>query len=333
MLNRIFTFVILIGTALTTQAETNFQDPFWQDIPLDVINLCKKADILSPPATDLPTPEQIASLKDCSSDTYYYGLKQMADAEKARLCAFAMKDNDVLTMIYANGRGAGRNLDLAIKFACTASGAPAEITGRVQHLSKLKNSGWQGNNFDICDDITSGYMMGYCASIDTIFAEQKRQKQMSDITNTWSDADQQKFQILLAASKNFISARTTNEIDLSGTARMALQFGEENKLNNDFIADLKRFQEGLYPKFSEAENAAADAKLNSIYSKIQSNINFSYGTVTKTGIKETEKSWINYRDAWVAFAKEKYPQMSMDSLKTWLTLRRIDMLEEFSSGN
>jgi uncharacterized protein YecT (DUF1311 family) len=268
-------------------------------------------------------------LKNCNADSFYYGLKQPIDAEKARLCAYSTNDYDVLTMIYANGRGAKRNLDLAIKFACDGNGAPAEITGRVQHLIKLKNAGWQGNDFDICDDITSGYMMGYCASIDAIFSNEKREKQIDDMIASWSDSDKEKFKQLRDAKNKFVNDRIDNEQDLSGTARTAMQIAEEKKLNDDFLASLKQFQQGLYPKFSSQQFATTDAKLNTLYSKIQSNINFSYGTVTKAGIKKTQKTWLSYRDAWVKFAKSKYPDMPTDGLKTWLTQKRIEMLQEF----
>jgi hypothetical protein len=40
----------------------------------------------------------------------------------------------LLTMIYANGKGAARNFDLALKFACEVDGAPAENGYRLEHL-------------------------------------------------------------------------------------------------------------------------------------------------------------------------------------------------------
>ena len=49
------------------------------------------------------------------------------------------------------------------------------------------------------------------------------------------------------------------------------------------------------------------------------------GTVTRTGIREAQRAWIDYRDAWIAFAAGHYWQLD-DSLATWLTRQRADDL-------
>lgn len=86
-------------------------------------------------------------------------------------------------MIYASGKGAQRNLDLALKFACEmATIASAEKAGRVAHLEKLKAEGWTGSNFDVCDDITSGYMSGFCEDKPDRFDEAERGRKHYAIT-------------------------------------------------------------------------------------------------------------------------------------------------------
>jgi hypothetical protein len=56
---------------------------------------------------------------------------------------------------------------------------------------------------------------------------------------------------------------------------------------------------------------------------------FDYGTVTQDNIREVQRIWLTYRDAWVAFGKIKCPQISEDSLKTLFTKERTSQLKGF----
>ena len=74
----------------------------------------------------------------------------------------------MLTVLYANGDGVERNIPLALRFACEQGWAPAEFEGRVKHLESfnfVKPS--PRGQFSFCDDITSGFMQGFCAAYDS----------------------------------------------------------------------------------------------------------------------------------------------------------------------
>ncbi|PSJ41689.1 lysozyme inhibitor LprI family protein [Allosphingosinicella deserti] len=51
------------------------------------------------------------------------------------------------------------------------------------------------------------------------------------------------------------------------------------------------------------------------------------GAVTRTGIRDAQRAWLRYRDAFLAFAKVKFPAVASDSLAAWLTDKRTEMLE------
>lgn len=73
---------------------------------------------------------------------------------------------------------------------------------------------------------------------------------------------------------------------------------------------------GDFPRASGLEFAKADAKLNMLYQKIQdTHGSQGWGTVTKDGIRKTQRAWLHYRDAWVDFAKIKFPSFAPESLK------------------
>ena len=196
-----------------------------------------------------------------------------------------------------------------------------------KHLQAMKKD--PEEDFDVCDDVTSGFMMGACASHNEKADGAKRQARLNALTSQWSADERQALQTLQPAFDTFVQARAENEVDATGTARAAMAMGEESTLRKDFIDALERFEKGQLPHFTAAQFSQADAGLNTAYGKIQHRKDFSYGTVTQQGIRTTQRIWLQYRDAWVSFGQKKYPAVSADSWKTWLTQQRTKMLKDF----
>jgi uncharacterized protein YecT (DUF1311 family) len=302
---------------------------------------CGQYDNLQVTAPDLPTDSDRQSLASCKSEDLYFGFDSPPDPLKARKCAYIERENraqandrvfgaaGLLTMIYANGKGASRNFDLALKFACEVQGAEAENNGRFGHLLKLKREHWIGEDFSLCDDATSGFMDGWCAHIQERFNQVQRQRKLDGILEKWSFADRQAFAELQRSATNFFDASSSNEVDLSGTSRGAFEIGAAASLNDNFVAALESFERGQLPKFTTAEFGVADAKLNAVYAALQSTkhcLNMA-GTVTPDGIKLAQRAWLAYREEWVRFGSRKYPSVAGDSWRTWLTREHIEMLQ------
>ena len=293
------------------------------------------------PAGDRPTAAQASALKGCDAVALYYGMGVPADPAKARQCAFAGlggKDNDsfhsphaVLMMIYANGKGAQRNLDLAIHLACTLEdAAPAEYDGRIEHLVAMKKAGARAEtDFDLCDDVTSGYAMGFCASHQQDVRKIARAAEYSQITAAWTPAHRTAFAALERARDAYADARVENEVDVSGTGRAVFMVEAEEEVAEGFLKLLKRLEAGQGAAERPAALAAADRELNAVYRKVQGLPDLELGTVTKSGIRETQRVWLRYRDAWLAFARVKYPSLPQDALAAALTAERTKILKEF----
>lgn len=294
----------------------------------------------------IPTAEQLTSasieqLAGCDSSKLYYGIGEKPDYIAARHCAYAerAKGNEavfggsaILMMLYANGKGVPRNFTLAEKFACESGGAPAEIDGRVEHLEKLQQERWTGKNFDLCDDITSGYMDGRCSLLHSRIQAAKRGSALDAIVGTWSPASQKAFQSLQAVANRFFTMRSDKEVDQSGTAGPAFVVEEERSLQNGFFAAVQSLERGKLPDYSHEDFQRADAELNVVYAKTNKR-RADMGTITPRGIQQTERAWIRYRNAWVTFGALKYPSVSADSWRTWLTRERIIMLRKLTSSN
>lgn len=304
--------------------------------------ICENVKNVDYPVADRPNKIDLEKLKGCHSDRYYYGIGMPIDYEKARKCAFLeIEQGDdlnfggsaLLMMIYANGYGVTRNLDLATHLACLTDGAPAEISGRINHLQAMKTQTTK-NIFDLCDDITSGYMEGMCQSEANDMAQAKREAELRKITAHWTEPQKQAFDSLYKEANIYFSIRAVNETDLSGTARAAEEIATQDEMQADFNLAFSHFEKGQFPSFSIADFQKSDKQLNKIYQNI---INSKYppdqwGTVTQDNIRKVQKAWLQYRDAWVKFGAIRYPHVTVVSWKTWLTRERIKQLQNFING-
>jgi len=300
--------------------------------------ICEQVANLPYPAADRPTSKDLKDLDKCRPYDLYYGFEEPANPQKARLCAYDEMDKPreegpfggkaILMTIYANGVGAKRNFDLALKLACKIEGAPAEIEGRVKHLAELRVQNWQGNTFSLCDDATSGYLAGSCADHANKFALIKRDKKLGRIQSKWTGADKKEYSILKKVADQYFDIHAENEVDQSGTARAALSIADTSSQEENFQKTLEMLESGKLPKYSNMQFIDADTKLNTIYRQIQKRVDPEWGTVKKENIKTTQRAWIKYCDSWVKFCRKKYPGFE-DSIKTYLTMKRIKELEEF----
>lgn len=305
--------------------------------PGDWQQVCAEARTAEFPPQDLPSAE--AALEGCVSVDLYFGIGRPANPALARQCAYLeMNQGDellwggssVLMMVYANGRGAARNFNLAIRLACENDLAPGGgQENRVIHLARLREENWQGQDFSICDDTTSGYWQGGCAWLEERIATAKREAKLKRLTAAWSEPDRKALAVLRTEFEHFLQARVEHEVDASGTARAMFAHQEQGALRDGFLAMVGALERGKIARFGAAQFAHADRQLNMAYRKIQSDAEFSYGTVTREGIRETQRLWIRYRDALAAFGRQRYPHVSPETLKTWLTRERTKMLQDY----
>ncbi|MGE4279497.1 MAG: hypothetical protein AB7G62_07915, partial [Magnetospirillum sp.] len=118
--------------------------------------LCDALRKVELPPQDRPDRRQEGGMAECHSDALYYGIGMKADEKAAFRCAQleeagTMWGGDMmLATIYANGKGAPRDLDKAIALACREGWAPAEYNGRVRHLDDMRRSGGKDDEFHWC---------------------------------------------------------------------------------------------------------------------------------------------------------------------------------------
>ena len=305
--------------------------------------LCRAVRDREPPRSDRRDPATAAALAGCDSEALYYGIGRTADPVKARQCAFLERDagdstviggSTMLMTIYANGIGARRDLDVATHLACGIEGAPFENHGRVMHLAALKQEKWPGSDFHFCDDITSGLAMGYCAGHGQRIAAAKREATLAQLAGGWSPAERQALAALLKAEADYAEAHAGGEVDMSGTARTAMAIAAEEAAHEEFVALLARLSAGTGPTGGSAAYRAADARLNAAYRQAMAAVPSGTseeahpGAVTKEGVRDAQRAWLRYRNAFVALARIRDPQAPPDGLAAWLTDQRTRLLQE-----
>ncbi len=310
---------------------------------IDAQEPCRMVKISDFPKQDLP-PKGFKrnSYKVKESYKYYYGIDVHVDYKLARYMAFReMKDTTVdyefngpviLLMLYANGFGVKQDIQLSMRLACgNVGGSIAEVKYRQQHLQDMLD-GKVGGVFDICDDITSGLMDGLCAELNYEKAAFKRDLKMDSILKNWPVKDTVAYSKLSAAADNFFQLRSGDEVDESGTSRVAMEMEEQDSLEKNFLDKIEKADKCNFPNYSNDDFIKADKELNLVYRKIMNCKTFEWGTVTQEQIKSVEIKWIKYRDAWVDFGKIRCPEITEDSWKTLLTRERISQLKEFLIG-
>ncbi len=335
--------IVAIGLLLATPLQAAMPgEPEW---PYQAE--CRKWAGIPIPARDIgKAPQQ------CDAQTLYYGKDGQGtgrDIAAARQCAYlergdgeAIQDqgavfggSGVLMMIYANGEGVARNIPLAKRFACEYEGAPAEVEGRLEHIDAIA-SGRDRKRMDICDDITSGMMEGQCAARDGDSARTQREALWTSLQSSWSTPQRNALAEMRKAADAYFESVSTEENDMSGTARGAIAEDAYDNLDKGLLGDVASFEHGKFPKLRAQDFAPADRDLNAAYKKVLAKLNARsdsrpYGTVTADGVRATQRLWLGYRDAWVRFAAARYPTVAADAWRAWLTRDRAGALIDIIS--
>jgi hypothetical protein len=121
-------------------------------------------------------------------------------------------------------------------------------------------------------------------------------------------------------------------VDQGGTIRNIRTIGSENILKNLFYMEIVRFERKKWPGLSGNQVKTANDLLHREYTKklqqlqMQTKEMIDEGAVTPGNLSIVEESWQAYRDAWVEFARLRYPA-AVDSIRAQITLDRYRLLK------
>lgn len=154
----------------------------------------------------------------------------------------------------------------------------------------------------------------------------------TDLSKTWDRKRREAFARLLVAAEHFASVVALHETDHNVTSAGCDIFtaqATERHVFRQTLATLVSDTDQRAPLMSAGE---ADRALNAAYSEVmavENPHNLAWGTVEKAGIRKSERAWLAYRQAFVAFAATFETRGVAERLKIELTLRRATSLEAF----
>jgi hypothetical protein len=214
---------LLCFSGPSLQAQLDDADPQYRAV-------CREA--LAQPLK-LP-PAEPAIKPGCDSTIAYFGIGQPVDYPAALSCAlaeYAQPDTSanptnpfraagILSMIYANGHAKGINtlqsIELATRFTCENWAAPAEIEDRLDILAQDRETR-SLLPFDLCQTAHSANTDDWCTGIEARESEVERNEGLAAFRATLPPAAATNFDALLAAEKDFETARIQYELDLTGS--------------------------------------------------------------------------------------------------------------------
>jgi len=298
----------------------------------------------------IPAADSGHAADKCDARVLYYGedgSAKEANFAAARACAYRQRANKVddnfggpaiLMMLYANGLGVQRNIPLAKRFACEIDGAPAEMDIRLDHLDKMAKHGPGKDRFDVCDDLTSGYLAGFCAGRDFKFDQVKRKRRIEDLATSWTRAQKDAYSRLRQSADAYFHASAEKEVDSFGPWSASREFEALDSLEDGFMKSIEHFERDERPEAAAGALRAEDAELNSTFQELMRNMAEMEAkqppdtdTIKTAGVRDTQRKWLGYRDSWVAFAALRYPRTPADAWRAWLTHERTKMLKQLSN--
>lgn len=338
------TAICSLFIAIMAHAQT---DNYWGEDQNSLLNRpeyaasiaeCRRVRDVTPPLAERITAPARGQLTECDAEQLYYGIGIPPDLEQARACALhhlgespdPFDGAGLLTMIHATGRGGLRDLDLAIHYACQMNGAPAEMAARIERLTRIKAGEETAGGFSVCEDATSGFLAGRCALHVWHIAQADRNAFFATLASQFDDSQKRAFAQLRKVVETYATHSASGETDQTGTMRVAFTVARQEEVLSGFTTLLFTLEDRRAPQPSVGF-AATDARLNAIYQGIMASrfpSAYMSGGIKAHGIREAERAWIAYRDAWVAFAEARHPWLNTDVLKVHLTQERMAFLEQ-----
>lgn len=138
------------------------------------------------------------------------------------------------------------------------------------------------------------------------------------------------FDALLAARKAYIETHA-DEVDKGGTIHTIRMMQSQNILEDLFRVEVVHFERKKWPSLSKQQIDGADGLLQRQYAATLQKLKTQQreegdGAVTVKQLVGVQAVWLRYRDAWVAFARMRYPD-AVDAVRAQIVLDRYRWLK------
>jgi hypothetical protein len=285
----------------------------------------------------------------CASYRSYRGVRRPVNYSEARACAWQERlaqkadlgqnqeepiawvvgGSLILADIYFNGAGVKRNVPLAMRFACESEQGMAMLA--LPEIAKPNGSPHAHGPFEFCDYAATTFTMNFCSGYASEIEDDRRSRYYNSLESSMTVEQQAAFEKLLAALNAYIEVHAS-EVDQGGTIRAIRTAGSQGILKELFHTELIHFEHKKWPVLSDHQIRTADDLLRGEYEKTlqqlrtQTRESVNGDAITATHVYAVEKTWEEYRDAWVAFASLRYPA-TIANIRAQITLDRYRLLK------
>jgi hypothetical protein len=141
------------------------------------------------------------------------------------------------------------------------------------------------------------------------------------------------YNALLVTFITFRDAHLRHEVCVVSSNCWKLQAAERARLNQDFLLVANGFSGNTPPTLTADDLTSADESLNASFDRATTVLPESCTTtdcLSKSTLQEVERDWIRYRDALVTFGTLRFPAISSETWRTYLTRQRsAQLLQRF----
>lgn len=252
--------------------------------------------------------------------------------DQIKKCIFEKGGEIDLAILYANGRYVKQDLPKALMYVCHGDvSAPMERFSMVRTLRKAIKEGKLEKAFDYCNHATASHSTAYCFVRKEEKVFQKIDQALGALRKTFTTEQKEKYDSLLKKALVFFETRAHNEQDLSGSARSIFITEWERDQRQWLLETLTAFEanEAIIAKadFSVLDRAMQEEYLKALKRAYPENYSFG-GYIERKNIETTQQIFAPYRDAFAQFIHLRYPTISLDAAKAWITNVRTEQLKE-----
>jgi uncharacterized protein YecT (DUF1311 family) len=219
-----------------------------------------------------------------------------------------------------------------MRFACESEEGMAMLA--LPDITKLNGFPPAHGPFEFCDYAATTFSMNFCGGYASEIENDRRSRYYNSLKSSMTPEQKAAFEKLLAAQNAYVTSHAS-EVDQGGTIRGIRTLGSEDILNDLFHKEVVHFESKKWPVLSDNQVTTADALLRRQYEKTLRQLRTrpkeeSYeGAVTADHLSGVEEAWETYRDAWVGFARPRYPS-TVAAIRAEITLRRYLLLKTIS---
>lgn len=301
-------------------------------------------------AESVPVPKTAPA---CASYRSYRGIGRPVNYAEARACAWKERAAQganlgqnqkepvawvvggslILADMYFNGAGVKRDVRLALRFACESEEEMAKLA--LEDLAKTDRKSRTAGPVEFCDYAATTFTENFCSGYESEVEDDRRSRYYDSLKPSMSADQRAAFEKLLAAQDAYIEAHA-REVDQGGTIRAIRTMGSQAILKDLFRTELARFERKKWPVLADKLVGAADALLDrELKMKLvdlgkQTEEEVGEGAVTSDNLSKAETAWEAYRDAWVGFARLRYPS-EVDQIRAEITLDRYRFVKTIHS--